>query len=81
MSQVLAAKWLREEHNYIICVVFSIKEQKWFYAYGNTDDTFLTYDYAVSDVIYDTYEQAMEAGLKNCLERIKSKDYDRRRVN
>ena len=40
------------------------KEQKWFYAYGNTDDTFLTYDYAVSDVIYDTYEQAMEAGLK-----------------
>lgn len=70
-TQALAARWLRESRHYVICAWLAIKEKKWFYAYGDTDDMFLTYDYAISDAIYETYEEAMEAGLKNCLELIK----------
>lgn len=70
-TQALAARWLREARHYVICAWLAVEEKKWFYAYGDTDDMFLTYDYAISDAIYDTYEEAMEAGLKNCLELIK----------
>lgn len=70
-TQALAARWLRESRHYVICAWLAVEEKKWFYAYGDTDDMFLTYDYAISDSIYETYEEAMEAGLKNCLELIK----------
>ena len=72
-TQALAARWLREARHYVICAWLAIEEKKWFYAYGDTDDMFLTYDYAISDAIYDTYEEAMEAGLKNCLELINNR--------
>lgn len=70
-TQALAARWLREARHYVICAWLAIEEKKWFYAYGDTDDMFLTYDYAISDAIYDTYEEAMEAGIVKCLKLIK----------
>ena len=70
-TQALAARWLREVHHYAVCVWYSAEHEKWFYAHGNLDNMMFDEEYSISDFIYDSYEQALEAGLKHCLELIK----------
>ena len=78
-TQALAARWLREAHG--IHVSSNIFMDSANDADGNTVDewTFWSYDLfdnsgriiEESDDRYDSYEEALEAGLKHCLELIK----------
>lgn len=70
-TQALAARWLREVHHYAVCVWFTIDYNKWFYAYGDTENMAFDEEYSISEFIYETYEEALEAGLKYALELIK----------
>ena len=70
-TQALAAMWLREEHHYAVCVWFSKAHDKWFYAYGDIENTMFDEEYSISDFIYDSYEQALEAGLQEAIKLIK----------
>ena len=70
-TQALAARWLREVHHYAICVWYSAEHKKWFYAYGNLDNMMFDEEYSISDFIYDSYEQALEAGLQEVIKLIK----------
>lgn len=70
-TQALAARWLREIHHYAVCVWFSKDHEKWFYAHGNMDNIMFDTDYCISEYIYDSYEEALEAGLKHGLEMVK----------
>ena len=70
-TQALAAKWLREVHHYAVCVWYSAEHKKWFYAHGNLDNTMFDEEYSISDFIYDSYEQALEAGLCEVIKLIK----------
>lgn len=84
-TQALAAKWLREVHG--IHVSSNIFMDYGNDADGNTVDewTFWSYDLfdssgrivENSDDRYDSYEEALEAGIKRGLELIKSNDYER----
>lgn len=67
----LAARWLREVHHYAVCVWYSAEHEKWFYAHGNLDNMMFDEEYSISDFIYDSYEEALEAGLKRGLELVK----------
>ena len=67
----LAARWLREVHHYAVCVWFTIDYNKWFYAYGDTESMAFDEEYSISDFIYDSYEQALEAGLREAIKLIK----------
>ena len=67
----LAARWLREVHHYAVCVWYSAEREKWFYAHGNLDDMMFDEEYSISDFIYDSYEQALEAGLQEAIKLIK----------
>ena len=70
-TQALAARWLREVHHYAVCVWYSAEHEKWFYAHGNLDNMMFDEEYSISEFIYRTYEEALEEGLKHCLELIK----------
>lgn len=70
-TQALAARWLREVHHYVVCVWFTIDYNKWFYAYGDTESMAFDEEYNISDFIYDSYEQALEAGLQKVIKLIK----------
>lgn len=70
-TQALAARWLREVHHYAVCVWFSKDHEKWFYAHGNMDDIVFDTDYCISEYIYDSYEEALEAGLQEAIKLIK----------
>lgn len=70
-TQALAARWIREIHHYAVCVWFSKDHEKWFYAHGNMDKIMFDTDYCISEYIYDSYEEALEAGLKHGLEMVK----------
>lgn len=72
-TQALAARWLREVHHINVYACFDYEEfdeKKWFFT---REHTMVTDDSAVyCDVInYDSYEEALEAGLKHGLELIK----------
>ena len=74
-TQALAARWLREVHhlNVYACfdyVCFDDGERKWFFMRENTMINDYTSVYC-SIISYDSYEQALEAGLKHGLELIK----------
>lgn len=75
-TQALAERWLREVHHYAVCVWYSAEHEKWFYAHGNLDNMMFDEEYSISDFIYDSYEQALEAGLKEAIKMIKNKDYE-----
>ena len=66
-TQSLLAKWLREEHNIIILVDYEGIDGYYykFYSYkeGNKN-------YDASDKNYNTYEEALEAGLQATLKLI-----------
>ena len=67
----LAARWLREVHHYAVCVWFSQEDGKWFYAHGDIESMVFTEDYSISEFIYETYEEALEAGLQEAIKLIK----------
>lgn len=69
-TQALAARWLREVHHYGICVWFSKDHEKWFYAHGDMDNIAFDTDYNISEFIFDSYEEALEVGIVQVLERI-----------
>ena len=78
-TQALAARWLREVHG--IHVSSNIFMDSATDADGNTVDKWNFWSYDLfdnsgriieeSDDRYDSYEEALEAGLKHCLELIK----------
>ena len=70
-TQALAARWLREVHNYAVCVWFSKDHEKWFYAHGDMNNIVFDTDYHISEYKYDSYEEALEAGLQEALKLIK----------
>ena len=74
-TQALAARWLREVHhlNVYACfdyVCFDDGERKWFFMRENTMINDYTSIYC-SIVSYDSYEQALEAGLQEAVKLIK----------
>lgn len=70
-TQALAARWLREVHHYAVCVWYSAEYEKWFYAHGNLYNMTFDEEYSMSDFIYDSYEQALEAGLQEAIKLVK----------
>lgn len=73
-TQALAARWLREKHRIAVDASFipsSVYGDAWQYFICKMDEMLCAGDYDISDRRYATYEEAMEAGLKNCLELIK----------
>ena len=75
-TQALAARWLREVHHYAICVWFTKDYEKWFYAHGDMDNMAFDTDYNISEFIFDSYEEAFEAGLQEAIKLIRSKDHE-----
>lgn len=74
-TQALAARWLREVHhlNVYACfdyVCFDDGERKWFFMRKNTMINDYTSVYC-SIISYDSYEQALEAGLQEAIKLIK----------
>lgn len=74
-SQALAARWLREVHhlNVYACfdyVCFDDGKRKWFFMRENTMINDYTSVYC-SIISYDSYEQALEAGLQEAIKLIK----------
>ena len=67
----LVARWLREVHHYAVCVWYSADYRKWFYAHGNMNNMAFDVEYNISDFIYDSYEEALEAGLQEAIKLIK----------
>ena len=70
-TQALAARWLREVHHYAICVWFSKDHEKWFYAHGDMDNMVFDTNYNISEFIFDSYEEAFEAGLQEAIKLMK----------
>lgn len=73
-TQALAARWLREVHRIVVDVTFIpplFDGVNWQYFIGNMDDMVWEGDFEPSERKYATYEEALEAGLKHCLELIK----------
>ena len=73
-TQALAAKWLREVHRIVMDVTFAppyVNGGVWQYFVGKMDDMVWPGDYELSDCKYETYEEALEYGLKRGLELIK----------
>ena len=74
-TQALAARWLREVHhlNVYACfdyVCFDDGERKWFFMRENPMINDYTSVYS-SIISYDSYEQALEAGLQEAIKLIK----------
>lgn len=72
-TQDLAAKWLREVHHINVYACFDYErfdERKWFFT---REHTMVNDDSAVycSITNYNSYEEALEAGLKHGLELVK----------
>lgn len=72
-TQALAARWLREVHHINVYACFDYEkfdERKWFFT---REHTMVNDDSAVycSITNYKSYEEALEAGLKHCLESVK----------
>ena len=73
-TQALAARWLREKHRIVVDVTFippSVDGNAWQYFIGEMDDMVWKGDFESSDRKYSTYEEALEAGLKEAIKLIK----------
>lgn len=73
-TQALAARWLREKHRIVVDVTFippSVDGNQWQYFIGEMDDMVWKGDFESSDRKYSTYEEALEAGLKEAIKLIK----------
>ena len=60
-TQSLLQKWLREEHDILLCIEYSLSKEDWFY-YVYKNDVIIYH--------YSTYEAALEAGLMYALKAI-----------
>lgn len=70
-TQSLLAKWLREVHNIHVEIESHLNNDIWYY---NTTLNYRMGYYQSSldgDIVYDTFELAMEAGLQEALKLIK----------
>lgn len=70
----LAARWLREKHRIVVDVTFippSVDGNEWQYFIGEMDDMVWKGDFKSSARKYSTYEEALEAGLKEAIKLIK----------
>lgn len=73
-TQALAARWLREVHRIVVDANFippSTDGNAWIYFIGEMDDMVWSGDYVPSDEFYETYEEALEAGLQKAINLIK----------
>ena len=73
-TQALAARWLREKHRIVVDVTFippSVDGNEWQYFIGEMDDIVWKGDFESSARKYSTYEEALEAGLKEAIKLIK----------
>lgn len=66
-TQALAARWLREVHNLHVYPDRDLYMDRWFHVIRHTE----TDSTAVSDSVFETAEQAFEAGLQEALKLIK----------
>lgn len=80
-TQSLAARWLREVHKIhaFSCIDYGIR--KWFYGIAKINAPCAEIGMEMPESYYETSESALEAGLQEAIKLIKSKDYDRRRIN
>lgn len=70
----LAARWLREVHRIVVDVTFIpplFDGVNWQYFIGEMDDMVWKGDFESSASKYSTYEEALEAGLKEAIKLIK----------
>ena len=73
-TQALAARWLREVHRIVVDVAYippHVGRDVWQYFVGGMDDMVWLGDYEPSDRKYETYEEAIEAGLQEAIKLIK----------
>jgi hypothetical protein len=71
-TQALAARWLREVHSIMVVPFFDDDMVQWYYVIdGVTKESGIECVQSASD--YDSYEEALEAGLKRALEMIKER--------
>ena len=73
-TQALAARWLREVHRIVVDATFippSTDGNAWRYFIGEMDDMVWNGDYVPSDEFYETYEEALEAGLQEAIKLVK----------
>ena len=73
-TQALAARWFREVHRIVVDANFippSTDGNAWIYFIGEMDDMVWSGDYVPSDEFYETYEEALEAGLQEAIKLIK----------
>lgn len=69
-TQALAARWLREVHSIMVIPLFDDDMEQWYYVIdGVTKESGIECVQSASD--YDSYEEAIEAGLKHSLELVK----------
>ena len=69
-TQALAARWLREVHSIMVIPFFDDDMEQWYYVIdGVTKESGIECVQSASD--YDSYEEAIEAGLKHSLELVK----------
>ena len=64
----MAMKWLREIHNICISVDVKIGGGKYYVCISSTDNG-LSHG-VLEDEVWDTYEEACEAGIRYCLENL-----------
>lgn len=75
-TQSLAARWLREKHRIHVAVMPHAEE--WYWELRKTNGSFITGS-AYHNATFPTYEEALEAGLREALEFIiKNKEYETR---
>ena len=72
-TQALAARWLREAHGIHVCI--DVNASGWYYDLCKSDNgthiLWSSYQGPNDGGEWDSYEEALEAGLKICLELIK----------
>ena len=70
-TQALAARWLREKFGIHIFANYFFEEGTWFYVTVDLKETDKVRAFQPDIRIYLSSEEALEAGLKHCLELIK----------
>ena len=70
-TQALAARWLREVHNIHLFVNYFFEDNKWFYVTVDLTESDEVKATHLNESNYESYEAALEAGLKHGLELVK----------
>ena len=75
-TQALAARWLREVHRIVVDVAYippHVGRDVWQDFVGGMDDMVWPGDYEPSDRKYETYEEALEAGISFAFKKLNFK--------